>query len=89
MNDTKQSPWNTPPERQKKLRQRKAERLARRAEYWGQRIEAAREIGPEAAASLVFDRARGDLDRLPSERREGAYEALMDAIEHVRVTHTQ
>lgn len=86
---SKPSPWTAPPERQKKLRQRKAERLARRAEYWGHRIETARQIGPEAAAALTFDRARSDLDRLPEERREQAYEALIQAIDQAREKHTQ
>ncbi|MFB7552596.1 hypothetical protein ACFRCI_38005 [Streptomyces sp. NPDC056638] len=89
MNDTPKSPWEVPPQRQKKLAQRRAERLARRAAYWGERIEAARNIGPEAAASLTFDRARGELERLPDDKREAAFEALIRAVDTVRETHAQ
>lgn len=90
MNDpVKTSPWAAPPQRQKKLSQRRAERLARRAEYWGQRIAAARNISLEAAASLTFDRARGELDRLPDHLRDAAWEALIRAVDKVRETHAQ
>jgi hypothetical protein len=89
VNDSKPSPWEQPPQRQKKLAQRKAERLARRAEYWGQRIDAARQVGLEAAASLTFDRARGELDRLSGDQRERALEALIEAIDRVREAHAQ
>lgn len=89
MNHVPKSPWEVPPQRQKKLSQRKAERLARRAAYWGGRIEAARQIGVEAAAALTFDRARGDLDRLPAADRERAFEALIEAVDRVREAHAQ
>jgi hypothetical protein len=89
MNAPRLSPWQQPPERQKKLAQRKAERLARRAQYWGERIEAARGLGPEAAASLTFDRARSELDRLPEAQRERAFGALAEAIDRIRETHAQ
>ncbi|MFI8007950.1 hypothetical protein [Streptomyces sp. NPDC086010] len=85
----KPSPWDVPPQRQKKLRQRRAEKLARRAQYWGERLSAAREIGPEAAAAVTFDRARGELDRLPDGPRERAFEALILAVEQVREKHAQ
>lgn len=83
------SPWQQPPKRPKKLAQRKAERLARRAEYWGVRLAAARELGPDVAASMIFDRARSELDRLPTEQRERAFEALADAIDRIREAHAQ
>jgi hypothetical protein len=83
------SPWHQPPERPRKLAVRKAERLARRAQYWGERIEAARHVGPEAVASLTFDRARKELDALPVEQRERAFTALTEAIDRVRETHAQ
>lgn len=89
MNDHRPSPWQQPPERQKKLAQRKAERLARRAQYWGDRLAAAQELGPEAVASVTFDRARRELDRLPTEQRERALGALADAIDRIRETHAQ
>ncbi|HBF84088.1 MAG TPA: hypothetical protein DD420_30435 [Streptomyces sp.] len=89
MNESPKSPWEVPPQRQKKLSQRRAERLARRAAYWGERIAAARNIGCEAAASLTFDRARGELERLPEDKREAAFDALIRAVDKVRETHAQ
>lgn len=83
------SPWQQPPERPKKLAQRKAERLARRAQYWGDRLAAARDLGPDAFAAMIFDRARNELERLPEEQRERAFEALADAVDRVRETHAQ
>lgn len=83
------SPWQQPPERPKKLAQRRAERLARRAEFWGERLAAARELGPEAAASMTFDRARSELERLPTEQRERAFGALAEAIDRIREAHAQ
>ncbi|MCX4543798.1 hypothetical protein [Streptomyces sp. NBC_01565] len=83
------SPWHQPPQRPKKLAQRKAERLARRAQYWGERLAAAGELGPEAVASVTFDRARKELDALPAEQRQRAFAALADVIDRVREAHAQ
>ncbi|MDF4254625.1 hypothetical protein [Streptomyces sp. WMMB303] len=89
MAEDRPSPWEQAPERRKKLAHKRAERLARRAEYWGKRLEAARQIGPEAVASLTFDRVRGDFDRLDGERRERAYLALAQALNAVREAHAE
>ncbi|MEW1724295.1 hypothetical protein [Streptomyces sp. NPDC093109] len=89
MNEGKPSPWSSPPTRQKKLRDKRAEKLARRAGHWGGRLAAAREAGPAAYAAMVFDRARGELDRLPEAARETAYEALAQAVDRVREQHAQ
>ncbi|MCY0917021.1 hypothetical protein OS965_02370 [Streptomyces sp. H27-G5] len=83
------SPWQQPPERPKKLAQRRAERLARRAQYWGGLLDAARQMGPQAFASTTFDRARVEIDRLPAGQQERAYEALAAAIDRIRESHAQ
>lgn len=87
--NTPENPWNAPPERAKKLRQKRAEKAARRAQFWGRRLEAAREIGPEEVAAITWDRARGALDKLPDDARERAYAALTVAVDYVREQHAQ
>ncbi|MDI6413162.1 hypothetical protein QLX52_30610 [Streptomyces albus] len=89
MNEDRPSPWEQAPERRKRLGHKRAERLARRAEYWGTRLEAARQVGPDAVASLTFDRARSDFDRLSEQRRERAYAALTQAVDAVREAHAE
>lgn len=83
------SPWTNPPARPKKLRDRRAERKARRAEFWGARLQQATDDGPEAVAAVTWDRARSALDRLPDTARQSAYRALAEAIDRVRETHAQ
>lgn len=90
MNDsTATGPWNNPPERNKPLRRRRAEKLARRAGHWGTRLEEAREEGPDMVAAVTFDRLRGELDRLPQDARNRAYDDVVRALERVRETHAQ
>jgi hypothetical protein len=83
------SPWNNPPQREKTLRKRRAEKLARRAEHWGRRLEAARLEGPDMVAAVVFDRLRSALDKLPATARDRAYEDVAQALENVRERHAQ
>jgi len=87
MSDT--APWVNPPQRDKKLRARKAERAARRAEFWGRRRDQARAEGPEAVAQFEWDRARASLERLNEPARSTAFEALARAVEIVREKHGQ
>lgn len=82
-------PWNNPPERKKPLRRKRAEKLARRAEFWGRRLQAARQEGPDVVAAVTFDRLRATLDRLPAGARGRAYEAVEQALENIRETHAQ
>jgi hypothetical protein len=90
VSDTNETaPWNNPPERKKTLRRKRAEKQARRAEHWGRRLEEARQEGPDMVAAVTFDRLRGALDKLPAADRERAYEALTQALEHIRETHAQ
>ncbi|OIJ95406.1 hypothetical protein [Streptomyces colonosanans] len=86
---TATAPWNNPPERTKKLRRKRAEKLARKAEHWGRRLEEARQEGPDMVAAVTFDRLRGELDRLPAGPRDRAYEDVVRALEHVRESHAQ
>lgn len=83
------APWVNPPQRDKKLRTRKAERAARRAEFWGRRREEAQAEGPEAVAEFEWDRARASLERLAEPARSTAFEALARAVETVREKHGQ
>lgn len=83
------APWNSPPERTKTLRQRRAEKLARRAERWGQRLEAARAEGADMVAAVTFDRLRAGLDSLPAGARDRAYEAATEALDRVREMHAE
>lgn len=83
------SPWNNPPQRAKTLRRRRAEKLARRAEYWGRRLEAARQEGPDMVAAVTFDRLRSTLDKLPAQDRDRAYEQVTQALEDIRERHAQ
>lgn len=83
------APWVNPPVRTKPLRQRRAEKLARRAERWGQRIEAARQEGPDMVAAVTFDRLRAAIGNLPDAARDRAYEAAAQALDHIRETHTE
>jgi hypothetical protein len=87
--ETSTAPWSSPPQRAKKLRDRKAERQARKAEFWGRRLQEAAEDGPEALAAMQWDRARAALDRLPDQARKRAYEALAQVVDRVRETHAQ
>ncbi|MFK8851354.1 hypothetical protein [Streptomyces sp. Ac-502] len=90
MNDNPATgPWNNPPERKKPLRRKRAEKLARRAEHWGRRLEEAREEGPDMVAAVIFDRLRGELDTLPQTARDRAYDDVTRALERVRETHAQ
>ena len=89
MSDIETAPWNNPPQRRKPLRRKRAEKLARKAERWGQRLEDARKEGPDAVAEVTFDRLRSSLARLPQEARDRAYEAVAAALETIRETHAQ
>ncbi|MGW0655884.1 hypothetical protein ACWD4T_45275 [Streptomyces umbrinus] len=86
---TATAPWNNPPQRQKPLRRKRAEKQARQAEHWGRRLEEARQEGPDMVAAVTFDRLRGVLDKLPAADRDRAYEAVVLALEHLRETHAQ
>ncbi|MFD8777543.1 hypothetical protein [Streptomyces sp. NPDC059916] len=83
------SPWNNPPQRTKTLRRKRAEKQARRAEHWGQRLEAARQEGPDMAGAVVFDRLRSTLDKLPGPTRDLAYEDVVQALENIRERYAQ
>ncbi|MFI0822211.1 hypothetical protein ACH4TX_41755 [Streptomyces sp. NPDC021098] len=83
------APWTSPPQREKTLRRRRAEKLARRAERWGQRLESARQEGPDMLAAVTFDRLRAALDRLPNTARDRAYEAAVQALDRIREAHTE
>lgn len=89
MSDTQTAPWNNPPQRQKPLRRKRAEKQARQAEHWGRRLEDARKEGQDAVAEVTFDRLRSALDKLPQEARDRAYEAVAAALENIRETHAQ
>ncbi|MFJ5142740.1 hypothetical protein [Streptomyces sp. NPDC088707] len=86
---TPATPWDNPPERKKTLRRKRAEKLARRAEHWGARLAEARAEGSDMEASVLFDRLRGEFDRLPETARERAYEDVVQALERLRETHAQ
>lgn len=83
------SPWSDPPARKKPLRRRRAEKQARRAEFWGGRLAAAQEQGPAAVAAVRFDRARTALARLPDAARMRAFEELGEAVDRVREAHAE
>lgn len=83
------SPWDSPPQRTKKLRVRRAEKDARRAEFWGRRLEEARLAGPDAVAAVAWDRARGTLDKLRGADRDRAFEELTRAVDRIREQHAQ
>lgn len=83
------SPWHNPPQRAKTLRTRRAEKLARRAEHWGRRLDAARTEGPDRVAAVTFDRLRSALDKLPTGARDRAYEDTVQALDHLRERHAQ
>ncbi|WP_432158802.1 MULTISPECIES: hypothetical protein [unclassified Streptomyces] len=89
MSDTATAPWNNPPQRQKPLRRKRAEKQARQAEHWGRRLEEARQEGPDAVAAVTFDRLRSVLDKLPQEARDRAYETVAAALDNIRETHAQ
>lgn len=89
MNSPESSPWNVPPQREKTLRRKRAEKAARKAQLWGRRLDEAREIGPEEVAAVTWDRARAALEGLPDATRERAYQALTDAVDRVREQHAQ
>ncbi|MGX9923524.1 hypothetical protein ACWIG4_27160 [Streptomyces sp. NPDC002248] len=83
------APWNDPPERKKPLRRRRAEKLARRAAHWGDRLAEAREQGPDMEAAVAFDRLRGEIDKLPAAARDAAYDHVVRALDTLRETHAQ
>ncbi|MDP9954275.1 MULTISPECIES: hypothetical protein [Streptomyces] len=90
MNNTAQdAPWNNPPERKKPLRRKRAEKLARRAEHWGRRLEEARAQGPDMVAAVAFDRLRKALDSLPADARERAFEDAVSTLDQIRERHAQ
>lgn len=89
MSDTQTAPWNNPPQRQKPLRRKRAEKQARQAEHWGRRLEEARKLGPDAVAEVTFDRLRSVLEKLPQDARDRAYETVTAALENIRETHAQ
>ncbi|MER0443203.1 hypothetical protein ABR738_01185 [Streptomyces sp. Edi4] len=89
MSDTETAPWNNPPQRAKPLRRKRAEKLARQAERWGERLEEARLEGPDMVAAVTFDRLRRALNGLPAEARDRAYEAVTQALDTIRETHAQ
>ncbi|MFD7922519.1 hypothetical protein ACFV3R_25245 [Streptomyces sp. NPDC059740] len=86
---TQTAPWTNPPKREKTLRRRRAEKLARRAESWGRRLEEARTEGPDVVTAVAFDRLRAAFDQLPGSLRDRAYEAATVALDRVRETHTE
>lgn len=83
------APWIDPPHRPKTLRRRRAERQARKAEFWGSRLAAAQQEGPAAVAAVQFDRARTTLARLPDLARMRAFEELGEVIDRVREMHAE
>ncbi|MFF7365433.1 MULTISPECIES: hypothetical protein [unclassified Streptomyces] len=89
MNDHPAAPWNNPPERSKPLRRKRAEKLARRAEHWGRRLEEARAQGPDMVAAVAFDRLRKALDALPAGARERAFEDVVSTLDQIRERHAQ
>ncbi|WP_030593779.1 hypothetical protein [Streptomyces anulatus] len=89
MNSTQGAPWNNPPERAKPLRRKRAEKLARRAEHWGRRLEEARQEGPDMVAAVAFDRLRKALDTLPADARERAFEDAVSTLDQIRERHAQ
>ncbi|GAA0454393.1 hypothetical protein [Streptomyces olivaceiscleroticus] len=86
---TASAPWQDPPPRKKPLRRRRAEKQARQAAHWGQRLEEAAKEGPDMVAAVTFDRLRGALDRLPNQGRERAFEDLIQTLDTFRETHAQ
>jgi hypothetical protein len=89
VSDTQTAPWNNPPQRQKPLKRKRAEKQARQAEHWGRRLEEARKQGTDVVAEVTFDRLRSVLERLPQEARDRGYEAVTAALENIRETHGQ
>jgi hypothetical protein len=81
-------PFSTPT-RRKPLSVKRAEQLARRAQTWGRRIEAAKEAGPAAVATIQFDWARAAFNRLDGATAERAWVALAEALTRVREEHAQ
>jgi hypothetical protein len=81
-------PFSTPV-RRKPLAVKRAEQLARRAQTWGLRVEAAKEKGAAAVATVQFDWARATLKRLDGPAAERAWEALTEALMRVREEHAQ
>lgn len=77
------------PDRRKRLSVRRAERLARRAEAWGARVEEAREQGGAEVAAVQFDWTRAVINRLGPADRETAWTALAEAITRIREEHAQ
>ncbi|MET7713684.1 hypothetical protein [Streptomyces sp. NPDC005407] len=85
----KASPWDRPPQRAKTLRTKAAEKKARRAEFWGRRIQDAQQDGPQAVAVVAWDRVRGSLARLPEAARDRGFEALAEAADRIREQYAQ
>jgi hypothetical protein len=81
-------PFSTPT-RRKPLSVKRAESLARRAQTWGRRVEAAKEAGPAAVATIQFDWARASFNRLDDPAAERAWSALTEALTRVREEHAQ
>jgi hypothetical protein len=81
-------PFSTPT-RRKPLSVKRAESLARRAQTWGRRVEAAKEAGPAAVATVQFDWARATFARLDGAEAERAWVALTEALTRVREEHAQ
>jgi sugar phosphate isomerase/epimerase len=81
-------PFSTPV-RRKPLSVKRAEQKARRALTYGQRIEAAAEMGSAQVAVVQFDWARASFKRLDGPAAERAWLALTEAITRVREEHAQ
>lgn len=84
-----QPPWTNPPKRKKTLQERKAEKIARKAAFWGERLTQAVQEGPREVAIVQWDRAKAVLNRLPDNERDRAYAVLADAIDRVREAHAE
>ncbi|MFF3247390.1 hypothetical protein ACFYWY_27550 [Streptomyces sp. NPDC002870] len=78
------APWSKPSTRKKPLVERRAERQARRAEHWGDRIAEARKQGPRTQAATAWDRLRATVNRLPEGLQREAWEMATAQLDRIR-----
>lgn len=78
------APWSKPSTRKKPLEVRRAERQARRAEHWGERIAEARKQGPRTQATTAWDRLRATVNRLPEGLQREAWEKTIAQLDRIR-----
>ncbi|WP_406467075.1 hypothetical protein [Streptomyces sp. NBC_01594] len=78
------APWSKPSARKKPLEMRRAERQARRAEHWGDRISEARRQGPRTQAATAWDRLRSTISRLPEGLQREAWERATSQLDQIR-----